>query len=79
MHLLGSILTDKGYLEEKKIKFMSFHGYLRGLVDGLKLGSVFDSQFVPPLDLENFSVMVPCPGGKLISKSGIILKEGRIN
>jgi nuclear protein localization family protein 4 len=52
------------YLDEKKIKHMSFHGYLRKLVVEGKLGNPFDEKFIAPLDEPVFNVMIPCPGGK---------------
>jgi NPL4 family, putative zinc binding region len=50
-------------LDEKKIKHMSFHGYLRKLVDGGGLKSPFDEKFIAPLEEVGFGVLVPCPGG----------------
>ncbi len=54
---------DVGYLEENKIKHMSFHAYLRQLVDKGKIPSPHSPQFIAPLDIPNYSVITPCPAG----------------
>jgi nuclear protein localization family protein 4 len=52
---------DAVYLEENKIKHMSFHAYLRQIVDRSKIPSVSNEHFVPPLDIPNYRVLDPCP------------------
>ena len=54
---------DSGYLDENKIKHMSFHAYLRQLVDKGKIPSPLSPQFICPLDIPDYSVLSPCPGG----------------
>ncbi|KAJ3162149.1 nuclear protein localization protein 4 [Geranomyces michiganensis] len=53
---------DSKYLEENKIKHMSFHAYLRQLRDKNKTAPVTSPQFLPPLDELELKVKVPCPG-----------------
>ncbi|KAJ3285003.1 nuclear protein localization protein 4 [Borealophlyctis nickersoniae] len=52
---------DAKYLEENKIKHMSFHAYLRQITDQNKTAPPTSSQFLPPLDEQDFKVKVPCP------------------
>ncbi|KAI9199682.1 NPL4 family-domain-containing protein [Polychytrium aggregatum] len=49
---------DAKYLEENKIKHMSFHAYIKQLTAQSKATS---SKFIPPLDDFDFSVKMPCP------------------
>ncbi|CEP10539.1 hypothetical protein [Parasitella parasitica] len=61
---------DATYLEENKIKHMSFHAYLRQL--NAKNGSA--SSNLPSLEEENFKVKVPCSGGHAPWPEGICTK-----
>lgn len=54
---------DKTYLEENKIKHMSFHSYLREIVENNKVPVAYDPLFIPPLDIPNYKVLDPCPSG----------------
>ncbi|KND04917.1 nuclear protein localization protein 4 [Spizellomyces punctatus DAOM BR117] len=52
---------DAKYLEENKIKHMSFHAYLRQITDQNKTAPLTSSQFLPPLDEMDLKVKIPCP------------------
>lgn len=52
---------DSTYLEENKIKHMSFHAYLRQIIDREKIPSVSNEHFIPPLDIPDYRVLDPCP------------------
>ena len=52
---------DAKYLEENKIKHMSFHAYLRQLIEQNKTSSVSSPDFIPPLNELNLKVLDPCP------------------
>ncbi|KAH6590644.1 hypothetical protein BASA50_009235 [Batrachochytrium salamandrivorans] len=52
---------DAKYLEENKIKHMSFHAYLRQLMEQLKTLPISNPQFLPPLDTPDFKIKFPCP------------------
>ena len=52
---------DAKYLEENKIKHMSFHAYLRRACDQNKTAPVTSSAFIAPLDEPSFKVVEPCP------------------
>ncbi|KAI9102705.1 NPL4 family-domain-containing protein [Phlyctochytrium arcticum] len=53
---------DSKYLEENKIKHLSYHAYLRQLTDQSKTAPIDSAQFIPPLDEIDMKVKVPCPG-----------------
>ncbi|TPX57135.1 hypothetical protein PhCBS80983_g04022 [Powellomyces hirtus] len=66
---------DTKYLEENKIKHMTFHAYVRQLTDKNKTAPPTSSQFRPPLDELDLKVKVPCPGrGHESWPSGICTK-----
>ncbi len=52
---------DPKYLEENKIKHMSFHAYLKQSITQNKTAPVTSDQFVPPLDDYEFKIKTPCP------------------
>eukprot|EP00842_Homolaphlyctis_polyrhiza_P004503 jgi/Hompol1/5053/HPOL_001877-RA len=52
---------DAKYLEQNKIKHMSFHAYLRQLMEQSKTLPPSNPQFIPPLDNFDFKVKDPCP------------------
>ena len=52
---------DPRYLEENKIKHMSFHAYLRQIMEQAKTQSVSSPNFIPPLDIPEVVVKTPCP------------------
>ncbi|KAI8898895.1 NPL4 family-domain-containing protein [Globomyces pollinis-pini] len=52
---------DTNYLEENKIKHMSFHAYLKSLIDRGKIPPSYSPQFIPPLDTPTYKVLHPCP------------------
>ncbi|ORX54417.1 polyubiquitin-tagged protein recognition complex, Npl4 component [Hesseltinella vesiculosa] len=56
---------DKNYLEMNKIKHMSFHAYIRSISASQqnKAPSSSISTQLPPLEVPNFKVKVPCSGG----------------
>ncbi|KAI9350774.1 NPL4 family-domain-containing protein [Obelidium mucronatum] len=53
---------DPKYLEQNKIKHMSFHAYLKHAVIANKTASIDAAGFIPPLDEDSFLVKTPCPG-----------------
>ncbi|CAO3685584.1 unnamed protein product [Rhizopus microsporus] len=59
---------DASYLEENKIKHMSFHAYLRQLTASQQ------SKNVPVLEEQDFRVKVPCSGGHAPWPEGICTK-----
>lgn len=66
---------DASYLEENKIKHMSFHAYLRQLNAAQRSkNSAASSNNVPPLEEQNFNVKVPCSGGHAPWPEGICTK-----
>ncbi|KAI9491155.1 NPL4 family-domain-containing protein [Zychaea mexicana] len=67
---------DQRYLEEHKIKHMSFHAYLRQ-IDQAKQTSAPSSAVLkqlPPLEEPNYKVKVPCTGGHAPWPEGICTK-----
>ncbi|KAJ3322824.1 nuclear protein localization protein 4 [Boothiomyces sp. JEL0866] len=52
---------DQNYLDENKIKHMSFHAYLRQLIDQNKIPATSSPMFIPPLDSPDYTVLTPCP------------------
>jgi nuclear protein localization family protein 4 len=54
---------DPKYLEENKIKFMSYHSFLKLMMDKNKTQPISSPQFVPPLDEPSLRLRVPCPSG----------------
>ncbi|KAI8821886.1 NPL4 family-domain-containing protein, partial [Fimicolochytrium jonesii] len=52
---------DAKYLEDNKIKHMSFHAYLRRLTDQNKTAPPTSSQFLSPLEEAEMKVKIPCP------------------
>ncbi|ORY94257.1 NPL4 family-domain-containing protein [Syncephalastrum racemosum] len=67
---------DLGYLEENKIKHMSFHAYLRQ-IDQAKQTNAPSSTVLkelPPLEEPNYKVKVPCSGGHAPWPEGICTK-----
>lgn len=66
---------DANYLEENKIKHMSFHAYLRQINAAQQSKNVAaSSNSVPPLEEQNFKVKVPCSGGHAPWPEGICTK-----
>ncbi|ORY32427.1 polyubiquitin-tagged protein recognition complex, Npl4 component [Rhizoclosmatium globosum] len=53
---------DPKYLEQNKIKHMSYHAYLKHALIANKTASIDSAQFIPPLDEDSFLVKNPCPG-----------------
>ncbi|CDS13979.1 hypothetical protein LRAMOSA06151 [Lichtheimia ramosa] len=67
---------DAGYLEENKIKHMSFQAYLRK-IDAAKQTSAPSStvlKHLPPLEEPDYKVKVPCSGGHAPWPEGICTK-----
>jgi nuclear protein localization family protein 4 len=52
---------DAKYLEENKIKHMSYHAYLRQVCNANKTAPVTSPAFIPPLDEPDLKVVTPCP------------------
>jgi nuclear protein localization protein 4 homolog len=52
---------DAAYLEENKIKHMSFHAYLRRIIETEKVLPPSSDHFIPPLEIPNYSILDPCP------------------
>ncbi|KAI8843214.1 NPL4 family-domain-containing protein [Chytriomyces cf. hyalinus JEL632] len=52
---------DPKYLEQNKIKHMSFHAYLKQAIIANKTPPVDSSHFIPPLDEQSHLVKDPCP------------------
>ncbi|KAI9352380.1 NPL4 family-domain-containing protein [Pilaira anomala] len=66
---------DAGYLEENKIKHMSFHSYLRQLNAAQRSkNSAAPSNNLPPLEEQDFTVKTPCSGGHAPWPEGICTK-----
>ncbi|KAI7896832.1 NPL4 family-domain-containing protein [Mucor mucedo] len=66
---------DANYLEENKIKHMSFHAYLRQLNAAQRSkNSAASGNNVPPLEEQQFKVKVPCTGGHAPWPEGICTK-----
>ncbi|CAO3621179.1 unnamed protein product [Cunninghamella blakesleeana] len=67
---------DKGYLEENKIKHMSFHAYLRQIsaAQQTKAPSTKILTQLPPLEEPCYKVKVPCTGGHAPWPEGICTK-----
>jgi nuclear protein localization family protein 4 len=66
---------DSKYLEENKIKHMSFHAYLRQLNSSQqKAPSAAITNSLPTLEEQNFKVKVPCTGGHAPWPEGICSK-----
>ncbi|KAI8393556.1 NPL4 family-domain-containing protein [Radiomyces spectabilis] len=67
---------DQGYLEENKIKHMSFHAYLRQInsAQQTKAPSSAIVKQLPPLEEPNYKVKVPCTGGHAPWPEGICTK-----
>jgi nuclear protein localization family protein 4 len=59
-HCLPLSPWDASYLEQNKIKFMSFHAYLRSVMDANKTAPLHSPQFIHPLDEHDFTVK-KCP------------------
>ncbi|KAI8616895.1 NPL4 family-domain-containing protein [Chytriomyces sp. MP71] len=53
---------DPKYLEQNKIKHMSFHAYLRQQLIANKTPPLDSPLFIPPLEEVSHAVRVPCPG-----------------
>ncbi|KAJ3004143.1 UNVERIFIED_CONTAM: nuclear protein localization protein 4, partial [Siphonaria sp. JEL0065] len=53
---------DPKYLEQNKIKHMSFHAYLKHALIANKTASIDAAGFIPPLDEDSYLVKDPCPG-----------------
>ncbi|KAI9285477.1 NPL4 family-domain-containing protein [Umbelopsis sp. AD052] len=67
---------DQKYLEQNKIKHMSFHAYLRQLnaAQQSKASSSTITKQLPPLEEQNYKVRVPCSGGHAPWPEGICTK-----
>ncbi|GAB5592589.1 nuclear protein localization protein 4 [Umbelopsis nana] len=67
---------DAKYLEQNKIKHMSFHAYLRQLnaAQQSKAASSTITKQLPPLEEQNYKVRVPCSGGHAPWPEGICTK-----
>ncbi|KAI8989414.1 NPL4 family-domain-containing protein [Pilobolus umbonatus] len=65
---------DAGYLEENKIKHMSFHSYLRQLNTNQQSKTMGANNSLPPLEEQNFKVKIPCTGGHAPWPEGICTK-----
>ncbi|KAI8066876.1 NPL4 family-domain-containing protein [Gongronella butleri] len=67
---------DKDYLEQNKIKHMSFHAYIRSISASQqnKAPSSAISTQLPPLEEPNYKVKVPCSGGHNPWPEGICTK-----
>ncbi|KAJ3190695.1 nuclear protein localization protein 4 [Irineochytrium annulatum] len=52
---------DSTYLETNKIKHLSFHSYLRKIMNSAKTAPVSSPAFIPPLDEPELKVLNPCP------------------
>ncbi|KNE58965.1 hypothetical protein AMAG_03322 [Allomyces macrogynus ATCC 38327] len=66
---------DASYMDEHKIKHLSFHAYLRKLIGVNKKGAgASTNPFLHPLDAPNYKVKVPCLGGHASWPEGICSK-----
>ncbi|KAI9013903.1 NPL4 family-domain-containing protein [Phycomyces nitens] len=67
---------DAGYLEENKIKHMSFHSYLRKIdaAQQTKAPSATTQQKLPLLEEAHYTVKVPCTGAHAAWPEGICTK-----
>ncbi|KAI8098053.1 NPL4 family-domain-containing protein [Gilbertella persicaria] len=66
---------DATYLEENKIKHMSFHAYLRQHTAAQhSKNSAAPSNNLPPLEEQDFRVKIPCSGGHAPWPEGICTK-----
>ncbi|KAI8992135.1 NPL4 family-domain-containing protein [Mycotypha africana] len=66
---------DMNYLEENKIKHMSFHAYLRQINAAQQsINNAASSNNIPPLEEQDFKVKVPCTGGHAPWPEGICTK-----
>lgn len=63
---------DLRYLEENKIKHLSFHSYLRQLMSQNKTSA--NRGFVPPLEMPDFKLKKNCPTGHPPYPEGICTK-----
>jgi nuclear protein localization protein 4 homolog len=52
---------DQKYLQEKKIKHMSFHAYLAQIRETAKILPATHPMFIPPLDEMEYTLKTPCP------------------
>ncbi|KAJ3092048.1 nuclear protein localization protein 4 [Quaeritorhiza haematococci] len=52
---------DAQYLEENKVKHMSYHAYLRQMTTQNKTAPPTSPKFIPPLDEPEFKIKNPCP------------------
>ena len=52
---------DPKYIEQNKIKHMSFNSFLRQSCNMNKTAPVTSPAFLPPLDEPSFKLITPCP------------------
>lgn len=52
---------NESYLQENKIKHLSFHSYLRKLMKEQKTHPLDSLNYVPPLEINDISIKIPCP------------------
>lgn len=65
---------DAGYMEEHKIKHLSFHAYLRKLDTQTNRQSTINTSFIPPLEAPDYRVKTDCKGGHAPWPAGICTK-----